>query len=85
MFIAARDRYGIKPLYWSIQDGRLLVTSEMKAFLPFGWEPEWDVNSLVEAGWVHDSRMIFKNVNKVCKQQSEASNTLFHVQIAFAT
>ena len=42
MFIAARDRYGVKPLFWTIQDKRLLVASEAKAFLPFGWKPEWD-------------------------------------------
>lgn len=36
LFIAARDRYGVKPLFWTIQDKRLLVTSEAKAFLPFG-------------------------------------------------
>lgn len=71
LFIAARDRYGIKPLYWSIQDGRLLVAAEMKAFLPFGWEPEWDVNSLMEDGWAQDDRMIFKNVRKVFTRQSE--------------
>jgi len=66
IFIAARDRYGVKPLYWTFHDGRLLVAAEMKAFLPFGWEPEWDVRSLMEDGWHHDGRTIFKNVNKVC-------------------
>jgi asparagine synthase (glutamine-hydrolysing) len=66
LFIAARDRYGVKPLFWTIQDKRLLVASEAKAFLPFGWKPEWDIRSLMEDGWLHDERTIFKGVNKVC-------------------
>ncbi|KAJ7763330.1 glutamine amidotransferase domain-containing protein [Mycena metata] len=34
-FFAARDRcFGIKPLYYTVLDGKLLVASEMKAFLP---------------------------------------------------
>lgn len=64
-FVAARDRYGIKPLFWTIQDGRLLIAAEAKAFLPLGWEPEWDVKSLLDGGWNHDQRTIFKNVSKV--------------------
>ncbi|KAK3072332.1 hypothetical protein LTR53_007025 [Teratosphaeriaceae sp. CCFEE 6253] len=46
-FIAVRDRYGIKPLFWTIQDDgrgrggkRLLIAAEVKAFLPLGWQPE---------------------------------------------
>lgn len=65
LFIAARDRYGVKPLFWTVIDGKLLVASEMKAFLPLGWKPEWDVRSIVSAGWVIDSRTTFKGVEKV--------------------
>jgi len=64
-FVAARDRYGIKPLFWTIVDGRLLVAAEAKAFLPLGWKPEWDVKSLMDAGWNHDERTLFKGVAKV--------------------
>jgi asparagine synthase (glutamine-hydrolysing) len=63
--IIARDPYGVKPLFWTIVNGRLLVSSEAKAFLPLGWQPQWDVNSLREDGWVHDERTIFKGVRKV--------------------
>jgi asparagine synthase (glutamine-hydrolysing) len=66
LFIAARDRYGVKPPFWTIQDKRLLVASEAKAFLALGWKPEWDVRSLIEDGWFHDERTIFKGVYKVC-------------------
>ncbi|GAB7357484.1 hypothetical protein MBLNU459_g0021t1 [Dothideomycetes sp. NU459] len=65
LFIAARDRYGIKPLFWTVQQGRLLIAAEMKAFLPFGWQPEWDVRSLMDAGWNHDERTIFKGISKL--------------------
>jgi len=64
-FVAARDRYGIKPLFWTIQEGRLLLAAEAKAFLPLGWKPEWDVKSLLDGGWNHDTRTIFKGVSKV--------------------
>ncbi|EON67269.1 asparagine synthase (glutamine-hydrolyzing) [Coniosporium apollinis CBS 100218] len=64
-FVAARDRYGIKPLFWTRQDGRLLVAAEAKAFLPLGWRPEWDVKSLLDAGWNHDERTLFKGVAKI--------------------
>jgi len=64
-FIAARDRYGIKPLFWTVAEGRLLIAAEIKAFLPLGWKPEWDVKSLLDGGWNHDQRTLFKGVNKV--------------------
>lgn len=64
-FIAARDRYGIKPLFWTIAEGRLLIAAETKAFLPLGWKPEWDVKSLLDGGWNHDERTLFQRVNKV--------------------
>lgn len=68
---AVRDRYGIKPLFWTIQQDpqtlhrRLLIAAEIKAFLPLGWTPEWDVRSLKDVGWNHDERTVFKNVQKV--------------------
>jgi asparagine synthase (glutamine-hydrolysing) len=69
--IALRDRFGIKPLFWTVQQDphtlqrKLLIAAEMKAFSPLGWEPEWDVRSLKDAGWNHDERTIFKGVQKV--------------------
>lgn len=65
LLFAARDRFGIKPLFWTIVDDRLLIASEAKAFLPFGWKPEWDVRSIVEDGWLHDERTLFRGVRKV--------------------
>ncbi len=70
LFVAVRDRYGIKPLFWTIQDGELLLAAEMKAFLPLGWKPEWDVKSIVGGDFQIGNSTIFKNVQKVGSEQS---------------
>ncbi|KAK1977912.1 asparagine synthase [Colletotrichum cereale] len=68
--ILARDRFGIKPLLWTIirqLDGssRLVVAPEAKAFLPLGWQPQWDVGAIVDGGWMQDGRSLFKGVRKL--------------------
>lgn len=65
VFLATRDRYGVKSLYYTVVGGRLLVATEMKQFLAYGWQPEWDVRALVEVGWAFDDRAVFRGVNKV--------------------
>ncbi|KAJ5824679.1 hypothetical protein N7447_007019 [Penicillium robsamsonii] len=65
VFIGARDRYGVKSLYYTIVNNRLLVATEMKCFLPFGWKPEWDVQSLRERGWMFGAGTMFKGVQSV--------------------
>ncbi|KAF2120349.1 asparagine synthetase [Lophiotrema nucula] len=37
----------------------------MKAFLAFGWEPEWDVQSILESGYISDTRTVFSGVKKI--------------------
>lgn len=66
-FFAARDRYGIKPLFWTRQKatGQIWVAAEIKAFLGLGWEAEWDVGSIVGGGWGQDTRTVFRGVQKV--------------------
>ncbi|KAI8977412.1 asparagine synthase [Mycotypha africana] len=63
--IAARDRYGIKPLYYTVSQGTLLIASEIKSFIPLGWKPEWDVDSVLNNGTFFDNRTCFKGVYKV--------------------
>ncbi|RDA95365.1 hypothetical protein CP533_3540 [Ophiocordyceps camponoti-saundersi (nom. inval.)] len=63
--IAARDRFGIKPLLWTVVDDRVVLAAEAKAFLPMGWEPEWDVPGITNCGWFLDDRTIFKGVKKL--------------------
>ncbi|KAL8848645.1 MAG: hypothetical protein Q9221_006319 [Calogaya cf. arnoldii] len=65
LFLAARDRSGVKPLFWTTRDGTLLLASEAKALLPFGWQPEWDVRSIIDKGWLTEERTIFKGLRKV--------------------
>jgi asparagine synthase (glutamine-hydrolysing) len=66
LFIA-RDRFGIKPLYWTMQEGKLLFASELKALLASGMvsccidiQAFWDYLSL---GAVPAPRTLISNVN----------------------
>lgn len=60
--IAARDRFGVKPLAWSQHDGRLLLASNAKALLALGVTPRWD-----ETTW---QRML-------CMQYAPIGRTIF--------
>ncbi|KAB8218387.1 hypothetical protein BDV33DRAFT_192769 [Aspergillus novoparasiticus] len=64
LFLTARDRYGIKSLYYTMVGNRLLVATEMKSFLPFGWKPEWNVIAIREGAWMNGSQMLFKGVQR---------------------
>ncbi|KAF8178136.1 putative asparagine synthase [Mycena galopus ATCC 62051] len=62
---AGRDRVGIKPLYYTVVDGRILLASEIKALTGLGWKPFWDVDSVLNMGDYNDDRTIFRGVYKV--------------------
>ncbi|BAE62794.1 unnamed protein product [Aspergillus oryzae RIB40] len=70
LFLTARDRYGIKSLYYTMVGNRLLVATEMKSFLPFGWKPEWDVTAIREGAWMNGSQMLFKGVQRYMVSQN---------------
>ena len=60
-----RDRMGIKPLYWSYQNGNFIFGSELKALMSFEkWNAEIDKNSLalfMKYKYVPCPATIFKN------------------------
>ncbi|KAF7376896.1 Asparagine synthetase domain-containing protein [Mycena sanguinolenta] len=64
LLLAVRDRFGIKPLYYTVSDGCILFGSEMKTFMPLGWRAEWDIASIVNYGDFGDERTVFKGVKK---------------------
>lgn len=65
----ARDRVGIKPLYWGWQGDTLFFGSQMKAFAPHpGWKPELDLDavaSYVRFGYVPSPHAIYKGMAKL--------------------
>ncbi|KAJ7457818.1 putative asparagine synthase [Mycena latifolia] len=65
LLFAARDRFGVKPLYYAITNGRILFASEMKAFMGLGWQAEWDIESIVNNGNLGDDRTLFKGVQRL--------------------
>ncbi|KAJ0420252.1 nucleophile aminohydrolase [Aspergillus carlsbadensis] len=80
VFIATRDRYGVKSLYYTVSKGRLLVATEMKQFLAYVWEAEWDVRSIVEGGWNFDDRTVFAGVKKILPGQYLVSRNYGEIQ-----
>ena len=47
--IAARDRFGIKPLYYAVHAGAIMITSEIKALAALGLPLRWDAEALYDA------------------------------------
>jgi asparagine synthase (glutamine-hydrolysing) len=67
MLFAARDRFGIKPLFYSWHDGTLYLASEVKALFAAGVPARWDAESLyyaLESGG-HPMRTLFEGVFQV--------------------
>jgi len=64
---AARDRFGIKPLFYAEHQGRLYLASEVKALLACGIPMRWDVASFAEHLLVSHAadRTLFAGVRQV--------------------
>jgi asparagine synthase (glutamine-hydrolysing) len=64
---AARDRFGIKPLYYAVHDGTLYLASEIKALLVAGVPARWDHESFYQAatGPAMPDRTLFDGVYQV--------------------
>lgn len=64
-----RDRLGIKPLYWSIQNGRLIFGSELKALYA---HPDWKANkdknalaSFLRHNYIPAPHTVYQEVQKL--------------------
>jgi asparagine synthase (glutamine-hydrolysing) len=64
---AARDRFGIKPLFYTMAGGVLLVASEIKAFAAAGARLAWDRESVFQTllASVAPDRTLFAGVRQV--------------------
>jgi len=65
----ARDRLGIKPLYFAERDGQFAFASEMKAIFELpGFQPKHNVAALPEffaLGYISDEQTLFDGVRKL--------------------
>jgi asparagine synthase (glutamine-hydrolysing) len=67
-FVAARDRFGIKPLYYAVVADTLYFASEMKAILPFLPGIDTDPDALAEYltfQYTIGERTLFKGVHQL--------------------
>src|SRR5262245_30151003 len=75
----ARDRLGIKPLYWGHVDGNLVFASELKTLKAMpGWQGEIDRNALaafLRYGYVPTPMSIYRGIKKL------APGTLFACEL----
>jgi asparagine synthase (glutamine-hydrolysing) len=64
---AARDRFGIKPLYYASHAGTVYVASEVKALAALGVPLQWDRDALFDTHFVATppDRTLFKGVYQV--------------------
>jgi asparagine synthase (glutamine-hydrolysing) len=67
--VLARDRLGIKPLYYAASPGRLLFASQLKAFrMAPGWAPTIDPDAVagyLRHGYVQQPRSIYREAAKL--------------------
>ena len=64
----ARDRLGVKPLYYTHQNSCFAFASELKALLPLIGRPELDPTALADyltLLWVPDPKTAFRNIYKM--------------------
>ena len=66
--LLARDRFGIKPLYYVIDDDRFFFASEFKPLIAAGLNPICDPLAVLDwvfSGLTDDRRCMLKNVRRV--------------------
>lgn len=67
LVFAARDRFGIKPLYYTIYQDTLYLASEIKAILAAGVPAAWDWESfhLLDSGVLPPHNTLFSNIYQI--------------------
>ncbi len=67
LLFAARDRFGIKPLYYSNYQNTIYIASEIKALLAAGVPASWDHEAFWQNEWglLAPDRTLFANVYQV--------------------
>lgn len=67
MLIAARDRFGVKPLYYAEHGGNLYLASEAKALFAAGVTARWDYESFFQVNYIQfdQDRSLFDGVYQV--------------------
>jgi len=64
----ARDRIGVKPLYYAFRDGKLIFASEIKSILEAGMAAEPDRRAIVDymtLGYVLDDKTFFEGIKQL--------------------
>ena len=70
VMIAVRDRFGVKPLYYSVVNGEVFFASEIKALLALGVPARWNVEGVYGGfGQSHET-------HAVCRHQYGAAGLL---------
>jgi len=65
---AARDRFGVKPLAWTMHEGEVLVASQVRALVALGVPLKWDLAALVRAAsfqYAGPSSTLFDGVHQL--------------------
>jgi asparagine synthetase B (glutamine-hydrolysing) len=65
LLVAGRDRFGIKPLFWTRWQQQLILASEMKALFAYGVPAVWDDETLATGGHLYSHRTVFKGIQQV--------------------
>lgn len=64
----ARDRFGIKPIVYTVQNGKLILASEAKAIFACGIEAKWDEESFFHSAnmqYVLPDRTLFSQIKQL--------------------
>ena len=65
--VAARDRFGVKPLHWGVFDGKLLIATQCKGIaklLPNDQPMQWSAQCLAQGGGHYGYKTLFNGFNK---------------------